>query len=207
MNKTLTAICNKIKQQFAQDIVAIDSALGETVIKINPKVLSSLMLYIRDEHDMEFKQLIDICGVDFPAKEQRFEIVYNVLSYRKNCRLRFKISIDEGYIVPSIAKVYNCANWYEREIWDMFGIKFTDHDNSTRILTDYNFSGHPLRKDFPLVGYVEPHYSTTKQQVVYDKVKLPQEYRDFDFLSPWDGNNKQKIDLPGDEKAFVDNHE
>ena len=140
--------------------------------------------------------LLDITAVDYPKRTKRFEIVYILLSLRNHLRIRVKIFINDNEIVPSVSKLYKCARWYEREVWDMYGISFKGNDDLRRLLTDYGFEGHPLRKDFPLTGFVELRYDEAKKKVVYSKVKLTQDYRNFDFLSPWEG----KI-LPGDEKA------
>jgi NADH-quinone oxidoreductase subunit C len=141
---------------------------------------------------------VDILGVDYPEQEERFEVVYQFLSLRHNQRVRVKVTTDEDSPVPSVAGIYPSAIWYEREVWDMYGVFFADHPDLRRILTDYGFEGHPLRKDFPLTGYVELRYDDEQKRVVYEPVKLTQDFRTFDFLSPWDGMTRQ---LPGDEKA------
>jgi NADH-quinone oxidoreductase subunit C len=141
--------------------------------------------------------LVDVCGVDYPEREQRFEVVYNLLSLPHNLRIRVKLATDEATPVPSVATVYRTAGWFEREAWDLYGIFFSDHDDLRRLLTDYGFEGHPMRKDFPLTGYVEVRYDEEQKRVVYETVKLTQEFRSFDFLSPWEG----MLHLPGDEKA------
>ena len=209
MIHSLKLICTKIKTQFTDAVLSMKHSDTEGVFHLKPQFIVTILSYIKDEQDMEFKQLIDICGVDYPEREKRFDVVYHLLSYRYNYRLRFKIAISEEEKVLSINKIYSCANWYEREAWDMFGIKFAGNENQDRILTDYNFSGHPLRKDFPLVGHIEPHYDNQQQKIVYDSVELPQEYRNFDFLSPWEGDYDQpKINtLPGDEKTSIKNNE
>jgi len=139
-----------------------------------------------------------LCGVDYPDRESRFEIVYHLLSYRYNRRVRVKTSADESTLVPSAVKVFSAADWYERETWDMYGIHFSEHPDLRRLLTDYGFDGHPLRKDFPLTGYVEMRYDEEQKRVIYEPVKLTQEFRRFDFMSPWEG---ARHILPGDEKA------
>jgi NADH-quinone oxidoreductase subunit C len=154
--------------------------------------------YLRDSKELSFKVLTDIFGVDYPDREKRFEIGYNLLSVQHNVRLIVKVFAHENEVVPSAVTVYSAANWYEREVWDMYGIQFKDHPDLRRILTDYGFDGHPLRKDFPLTGYVEVRYDIEKKKVVYEPVKLTQEFREFDFLSPWEGSEYK---LPGDEKA------
>ncbi|MBY0430201.1 MAG: NADH-quinone oxidoreductase subunit C, partial [Rhodospirillales bacterium] len=144
-----------------------------------------------------FKQLMDLCGIDYPQREQRFEVVYHLLSMKHNQRIRVKAPTDEDTPVPSVTGVFSAANWFEREAWDMYGIFFADHPDLRRLLTDYGFEGHPLRKDFPLTGYVEVRYDDEQKRVVYEPVKLTQDFRTFDFLSPWEGPGL----LPGDEKA------
>ena len=140
--------------------------------------------------------LLDITAVDYPQRAKRFEIIYNLLSLKNHLRIRIKIFVNDNEIIPSISKLFKSANWYEREVWDMYGISFKGNNDLRRILTDYGFEGHPLRKDFPLTGFVELRYDENKKKVSYSKVKLTQDYRNFDFLSPWEGST-----LPGDEKA------
>jgi len=158
-----------------------------------PRVLK----YLRDDVNCQFKLLVDLCGVDYPEREERFEVVYNLLSLTHNCRIRVKTH-TAGDPVPSVTEVFSTAGWFERECWDMFGVQFLGNPDLRRILTDYGFEGHPLRKDFPLSGFVEVRYDDEKKRVVYEPVKLTQDFRTFDFLSPWDG---QPPLLPGDEKA------
>jgi NADH-quinone oxidoreductase subunit C len=154
---------------------------------------------LRDHPDLRMQQLIDITALDNPSQPQRFTVVYQLLSLAKNQRLRVKLTTDENIPVPSVVSVYSTANWFEREVWDMFGVMFAGHPDHRRILTDYGFEGHPLRKDFPLTGYVEVRYSEEEKRVVYEPVKLTQDFRVFDNLSPWEGMTD--IQLPGDEKA------
>lgn len=168
------------------------------VIRTNPKTINKLMTLLRDNKGCFFKQLIDVCGVDYPDRPKRFDVVYNLLSLKNNRRIRVKVSVDEDEFVPSVSSVFHAANWFEREVWDMYGVKFSNHPDLRRILTDYGFEGHPQRKDFPLTGYVELRYDNEKKRVVYEPVKLDQEFRNFDFLSPWEGG---EYILPGDEKA------
>ena len=158
------------------------------------KVLTTL----RDDPKCQFTQLIDVAGADYPERAERFDIVYHLLSMNLNLRVRVKVTATEATPVPSIVDLHPSANWFEREVWDMYGVYFTGHPDLRRILTDYGFDGHPLRKDFPLTGYVEMRYDEEQKRVVYEPVKLPQDFRSFDFLSPWEGI--QKV-LPGDEKA------
>lgn len=157
-----------------------------------------ILTFLRDDSGCKFVQLMDICGVDYPERTQRFDVVYHVLSLKQNVRVRVKVVTDEDTPVPSVVGVYPVANWYEREAWDMYGIMFDGHPDLRRLLTDYGFQGFPLRKDFPLTGYVELRYSEEERRVVYEPVQLTQEFRNFDFMSPWEG---AKYILPGDEKA------
>ena len=154
--------------------------------------------FLKDHPNTNFDVLIDICAVDFPNRQKRFEIVYQFLSISLNLRMKLKLKVDENDSVESVSSIYPCANWYEREIWDLFGISFSNHPDLRRILTDYDFEGFPLRKDFPLTGFVQVKYDDEKQQVIYEPVKLDQEYRDFDNLSPWEGMTKEIV---RDEKS------
>jgi NADH-quinone oxidoreductase subunit C len=173
-------------------------AHSELTVTLQPSDLLAVVRTLRDDPKLAFVSLIDVCGVDWPNRVDRFEVVYHLLSPTQNIRIRLKLSVPEGGSVPSLTDVYPAADWYEREVYDLYGVFFDGHPDLRRILTDYGFDGHPLRKDFPLTGYVEVHYDDQQRRVVYDKVHLPQEYRDFDFLSPWEGTEYL---LPGDEKA------
>ena len=173
-------------------------AHGELTVTIGADDLLAVVRTLRDDPKLAFVSLIDICGVDWPAREARFDVVYHLLSPTQNIRIRLKLAVAEGAAVPSLTEVFPSADWFEREVYDLYGVFFDRHPDLRRILTDYGFDGHPLRKDFPLTGYVEVHYDDQQRRVVYDKVHLPQEYRDFDFLSPWEGTEYL---LPGDEKA------
>ena len=170
----------------------------ELVVHAVKDQIASLIRFLRDDPQCKFETLVDICGVDYLARVQRFEVVYHLLSMRLLQRVRVKLACDETEAVPSIVEVFPCANWNEREAFDMYGILFTGHPDLRRILTDYGFEGHPLRKDFPLTGHVEVRYDEVEKRVVYQPVKLVQEYRNFDFLSPWEG---MQAVIPGDEKA------
>ena len=171
---------------------------GEQVITVSTGQLLSLLLFLRDEVQCMFKQLVDVSAVDHPERAQRFDVVYQLLSLHHNLRVRVKVATSEDAAVPSACGLFSAAGWFEREVWDMYGIHFSGNPDLRRILTDYGFEGHPQRKDFPLTGYVELRYDSEKQRVVYEPVKLNQAYRSFDFLSPWEGPNYV---LPGDEKA------
>jgi NADH-quinone oxidoreductase subunit C len=173
-------------------------AFGELTLTAQRADIIAVLTALRDDPALEFEILIDICGVDYPARPDRFDVVYHLLSPRKNHRIRVKVATNETDAVPSAIPVFPAANWYEREAFDMYGILFSDHPDLRRILTDYGFQGFPLRKDFPLTGYVETRYDDEKKRVVYEPVKLTQEFRAFDFESPWEA---AKYVLPGDEKA------
>jgi NADH-quinone oxidoreductase subunit C len=179
-------------------VAGVRREVGELVVTTKREDALALFARLRDE--FAFEQVMDICGVDFPERAERFEIVYNLLSVTRNQRLRVVLSTDETVPVQSVSSIWLSAGWWEREVWDLFGVRFEGLADHRRILTDYGFEGHPLRKDFPLTGYVEVHYDDELKAVVYDKVKLTQEFRNFDFLSPWEGMTS----LPGDEKARGD---
>lgn len=184
-----------IESHFAQD---------ELVIKVKRESIDRVLDFLRDDKECHFELLIDICGVDYPDRAERFEIVYNLLSVRNNQRVRIKVDASEETLVPSAVGVYKSAGWFEREVWDMYGVLFSGNPDLRRILTDYGFEGHPQRKDFPLTGYVELRYDEELKRVVYEPVKLQQDFRRFDFLSPWEGMTD--VQLPGDEKAVVPAH-
>jgi NADH-quinone oxidoreductase subunit C len=185
---------------------AAPNEVGETVIAYDELTVTTprgslvkLMTFLRDDSNCQFKMLVDITAVDFPERDERFEVVYNLLSVSINQRIRVKVSTDETTPVPSVTPVFSTAAWFEREVWDLYGVLFNDHPDLRRLLTDYGFQGHPLRKDFPLTGYVEVRYDAEQKRVVYEPVKLTQEFRTFDFISPWEGMTIER--LPGDEKA------
>ena len=163
---------------------------GELVVRCSVENLIEVLTNLRDDDDLAFTQLTDLTAVDYPNRPYRFEMVYQLISITQNQRLRVLVAVEEGAVVPSVISIFNAANWAEREVWDMFGIFFSGHPDLRRLLTDYGFEGHPLRKDFPLTGYVEVRYDDTQRRVVYEPVHLVQEYRDFDFLSPWEGVQK-----------------
>lgn len=189
--------------EYVQDILG-DAVTGTTMrldelsIEIKRDDILKVLKFLRDDVNCQFLTLLDVCGVDYPEDDERFEIVYHMLSMTHNNRIRIKLRTDEDTPVSSVTSLFNSANWWEREIWDMFGVAFIDHPDLRRILTDYGFEGHPLRKDFPLTGYVEVRYDDAQKRIVYEPVKLTQEFRSFDFLSPWEGVQRM---LPGDEKA------
>lgn len=173
-------------------------AFGDLAIIVGRDDIVEVLTRLRDSSTLDFNCFIDLCGVDFPSRPERFEVVYHLLSMSQNARIRIKITTDEDTPVPSIVDVFPAANWYEREAFDMYGVFFNGHPDLRRILTDYGFEGYPLRKDFPLSGFVEVRYDDEQKRVVYEPVKLLQDFRNFDFLSPWEGADYV---LPGDEKA------
>ena len=191
---------------FAAHIVAASGgavtetviAHGELTLLAKADEIAPLLAYLRDDPRCLFTTLIDICGVDYPERAKRFDVVYHLLSMKKNHRVRVKIQADEQTPVTSVVSLFPAANWFEREAFDMYGILFSGHPDLRRLLTDYGFQGYPLRKDFPLTGHVEVRYDPEQQRVVYEPVKLQQAYRNFDFMSPWEGIPQT---LPGDEKA------
>jgi NADH-quinone oxidoreductase subunit C len=194
----LEELARHIEAELGGKVTRQAVVLGELTLVVAPESIVSVLTSLRDDKQCLFEQLIDICGVDYPERERRFDIVYHLLSPRKNQRIRIKCEADEENPVPSVVELFPCANWYEREAYDMYGILFSGHPDLRRILTDYGFQGFPLRKDFPLTGYVEVRYDDDQKRVVYEPVKLAQEFRSFDFESPWEGVDYV---LPGDEKA------
>ncbi len=174
---------------------------GELILHSAREGLPALLTFLRDDAACQYRQLMDVCGVDYPERPERFDVVYHLLSPRFNRRVRVKVRTDENQPVPSAVPIFSSAGWFEREAWDLFGILFSDHPDLRRLLTDYGFEGHPLRKDFPLTGYVEVRYDDEQKRVVYEPVKLTQDFRSFDFLSPWEGMTTTV--LPGDEKAPI----
>jgi NADH-quinone oxidoreductase subunit C len=187
-----------IASSMTNAIEARDVRGGELTLNVRADQVLTVLTFLRDDPRCKFTTLIDICGADYPSRPKRFDVVYHLLSMQLNHRVRLKIETDEQTAVPSVVSLFPCANWFEREAFDMYGILFAGHPDLRRILTDYGFQGFPLRKDFPLSGNVEVRYDPEQQRVVYEPVKLMQAYRNFDFLSPWEGMPR---DLPGDEKA------
>ena len=182
--KKLTAI---IKQKFGKRQYSYNISNNQLCIKVKKDILIYVLNTLKEDKDLDFKQLIDICAVDYPNKEDRFEIVYHLLSLGLNQRIRIKVLVKDGEILPSVVSCYSAANWFEREIWDLFGIVFSGHPDLRRILTDYGFEGYPLRKDFPLTGFVEVSYDDKEKRVINQSVDLAQDFRTFDFESPWEG--------------------
>ena len=198
MNEALEELGEYVVGALPEMVSGAEVAQGELTIEVNWDAIVTVLTFLRDDSNCQFRQLMDICGVDYPGRERRFEVVYHLLSLRHNQRIRVKLSTDESTPVPSVTGVFSAAGWWEREAWDLYGILFSGHPDLRRILTDYGFEGHPLRKDFPLTGHVEVRYDDEQKRVVYEPVKLTQEFRSFDFLSPWEG---MPPTLPGDEKA------
>ncbi len=198
MAEALNVLADLVRGKLAQDLVGAEVKHGELTIVVSRPAIAKVLKTLRDDADFRFTILVDVCGADWPEREQRFDVVYHLLSLSQNQRIRVKVTTDEDTPVPSVTGVFSSAGWYEREAWDLYGILFADHPDLRRILTDYGFEGHPLRKDFPLTGFVEVRYDEEQKRVVYEKVKLTQDFRSFDFLSPWEGMTPL---LPGDEKA------
>ncbi|MBB3446336.1 MULTISPECIES: NADH-quinone oxidoreductase subunit C [unclassified Rhizobium] len=198
MSEALTELSSYLSEARGNLIAASQLKYGELTLTTTGDNLIPLLTFLRDDAKCGFVNLTDICGVDWPQRELRFDVVYHILSPKKNLRIRVKVATDEDTPVPSACAVYPGADWFERETWDMYGVLFTGHPDLRRILTDYGFEGHPLRKDFPTTGFVEVRYDDAAKRVVYEPVELKQEFRNFDFLSPWEGT---EYVLPGDEKA------
>jgi NADH-quinone oxidoreductase subunit C len=191
-----------VEAMLAQDVVRTEFAKDELIVWVLRNSIAKVLTALRDDANCLFSQLVELTAVDYPEREERFEVVYCLLSMKHNQRLRVKLTTDEATPVPSVTPVFSAAGWFEREAWDMYGVYFADHPDLRRILTDYGFEGHPLRKDFPLTGYTELRYDESQKRVVYEPVKLAQDFRTWDFLSPWEGMTTQW--LPGDEKAQAD---
>jgi NADH-quinone oxidoreductase subunit C len=198
MTDKLEQLAEYLSAALPGAIAATEIRHGELSCRVADGALLQVLGFLRQDPKCRFTMLCDICGVDHPDRAQRFDVVYNLLSMTLNQRIRLKLAADEEQTVPSAVGLFSCAGWWEREAWDLFGIYFSDNPDLRRILTDYGFEGHPLRKDFPLTGYVEVKYDEDRKRVVYEPVRLKQEFRSFDFLSPWEGMDKI---LPGDEKA------
>jgi NADH-quinone oxidoreductase subunit C len=198
MTEALKDIGDYVAAALPRDVTGTSIAYGELVVAAKREGIIRVLSFLRDDPRCLFKVLMDICGVDYPDRAERFDVVYNLLSLKHNQRIRVIVTADEESPVPSVTGVFSAAGWFEREAWDLYGIYFSDHPDLRRILTDYGFEGHPMRKDFPLTGYVEVRYDEDQKRVLYEPVRLKQEFRSFDFLSPWEGMSHI---LPGDEKA------
>jgi NADH-quinone oxidoreductase subunit C len=198
MTQALKDLGDHISSALSGSVLGSEIAHGQLVLRVKREAVVGVVRFLRDDPACRFTIMIDLCGVDYPDRVERFEVVYHLLSLKLNHRIRVKVATDEETPVPSITGLYSAAGWFEREAWDLFGIYFADNPDLRRLLTDYGFEGHPLRKDFPLTGYVEVRYDEDQKRVVYEPVKLKQEFRSFDFMSPWEGMSEI---LPGDEKA------
>ena len=198
MSEALNELATYLNGKLDGRIHDVGIAFGDLTIHTEPGNLIDVLEFLKDDVQCRFVSFIDICGADYPAREKRFDVVYHLLSPYQNLRIRVKLRTDEDTPVPSATAVYPGADWFERETYDLYGVLFTGHPDLRRILTDYGFEGHPLRKDFPLTGFVEVRYDDEVKRVVYEPVELKQEFRNFDFLSPWEGTDYV---LPGDEKA------
>jgi NADH-quinone oxidoreductase subunit C len=187
MNLKLKELEKLVNSELTSKIKKTTIKFNELLVDTSEEELINVILFFKSHDRLKFRQLIDIAGVDYPEEEKRFSLVYLLLSHEKNIRIKILINFEIGKKIPTLTKVYPSANWMEREVFDMYGIEFTDHPDLRRILTDYNFEGHPLRKDFPLTGFNEVRYSEKEKKVIYEPVKLEQNYRDFDFESPWEG--------------------
>jgi NADH-quinone oxidoreductase subunit C len=196
MDETLREIAEYLSARRAGAVAEWTIAYGELTVLVPASEIVALTRLLRDDPRLGFVCIVDICGVDYPTREKRFDVVYHFLSPRQNARIRLQVATDEATPVPSITGVFAGADWFEREAYDLYGILFSGHPDLRRLLTDYGFDGHPLRKDFPLTGFVEVRYDDAAKRVVYEPVRLMQQFRDFDFLSPWEG-----YQLPGDEKG------
>jgi NADH-quinone oxidoreductase subunit C len=197
MDERLNQLGQTLAAELGSAVVGHDLAFGELTVTANAADIVRVLTFLRDDPRCQFVCIIDITAVDWPSRENRFDLVYHLLSPRKNMRIRVKVETDETTPVPSVIDVFPGANWFERELYDMYGVLISGHPDMRRILTDYGFDGHPLRKDFPLTGFVEVRWDDELKRVVYDPVRLAQEFRNFDFLSPWEGTDYV---LPGDEK-------
>jgi len=198
MSAELQALADHVASSLGDAVTASAIAYDELTVVVRADEILRVVAFLRDDPQCRFISFLDIAGVDYPGREKRFDVVYHLLSPHLNHRIRLKVETDEVTPVPSIIDIFPAANWFEREAYDLYGILFSGHPDLRRILTDYGFEGYPLRKDFPLTGYVEVRYDDAQKRVVYEPVKLNQEFRNFDFLSPWEGTDYV---LPGDEKA------
>ena len=197
MTHALQDLGHQIEAKRPECVISWEIAHGELNIDVKPSNIKGFVEFLRTDSACKFSSLVDITAVDYPERAKRFDVVYHFLSMYQNQRIRLRVSIRDEDMVPSIVDVHPSANWFEREVFDMFGILFTGHPDLRRLLTDYGFRGHPLRKDFPTTGYTEVRYDEAQKRVVYEPVSLVQEYRQFDFMSPWEGAD---YILPGDEK-------
>ena len=201
---SLLDLAEYISEKLGSSVIDHKFEKDELVLNVKPDDIIKTLQFLRDDRECDFTTLIDITAVDYTNRAERFDVVYSMLSLRQNSRARVKISIEDEQIIPTAVSAFSSALWYEREVWDMYGIPFADNPDLRRILTDYGFEGHPQRKDFPLTGYVELRYDDELKRVVYEPVELTQDFRDFDYLSPWEGMTD--VQLPGDEKGAIPPH-
>lgn len=200
MDETLSELGEHVASSLGNAIRSWTISFGELTMIAETNRIVDVLGFLQNDPTCQFVNLTDICGVDWPSREQRFDVVYHLLSPKNNARIRIKISADERTLVPSVCEVFPSSDWFEREVYDLYGVLFSGHPDLRRLLTDYGFDGHPLRKDFPLTGFVEVRYDDEQKRVVYEPVRLNQEFRNFDFVSPWEGT---EYELPGDEKSSL----
>lgn len=200
MDETLSELGEHVASSLGNAIRSWTIAFDELTMIAETNRIVEVLGFLQSDPTCQFVNLTDICGVDWPSREQRFDVVYHLLSPKNNARIRIKISADERTLVPSVCEVFPSSDWFEREVYDLYGVLFSGHPDLRRLLTDYGFDGHPLRKDFPLTGFVEVRYDDEQRRVVYEPVRLNQEFRNFDFVSPWEGT---EYELPGDEKSSL----
>ena len=203
-DESLKDLAEFIAEKMEDSVLDKGFIKGELVFTVRVDGVLDVLRFMRDDKECCFTILVDVCGVDYPDRPKRFEVVYSLLSMRQNTRARVKVCVEEDEIVPSAVKLFSSAGWFEREVWDMYGVPFGGNPDLRRILTDYGFEGHPQRKDFPLTGYVELRYDEEQKRVVYEPVQLTQDFRKFDYLSPWEGVTD--VQLPGDEKGAIPPH-
>jgi NADH-quinone oxidoreductase subunit C len=203
ISEALIDLSDHIAEELDVSILSHGIEKDEMVLTAQRQDICKVLQFLRDDPECQFKMLLSVCGVDYPDRPDRFEVVYHLLSLNQNNRVRVKVSVGENQMVPTATRIFSAAGWFEREVWDLYGIYFEGHTDLRRILTDYGFEGHPMRKDFPLTGYVELRYDEEQRRVVYEPVKLTQDFRNFDYLSPWEGMTTMQ--LPGDEKAVMPN--
>ena len=200
-DESLMDVAEHVAESLGDAIISSQMINGQVVLNAAPQNICKVLQFLRDDLECQFKMLVSLCGVDYPERAKRFDVVYNLLSLTQNNRIRVKVAVSEEEFVPTATEVFSTAGWFEREAWDLYGIFFDGHNDLRRILTDYGFEGHPLRKDFPLTGHVELRYDEEQRRVVYEPVHLTQDFRTFDYLSPWEGMTD--VQLPGDEKGTV----
>lgn len=208
-NEALKDLADYIQEKLDKHVISYQFQKDELEITVKREGICKVLMFLRDDKECNFEILIDVTAVDYPDRAYdknsgRFDVVYNLLSLRHNHRARVKLFANEDTFIPTVTEIYSAAGWYEREVWDMYGLMFEGHADLRRILTDYGFEGHPQRKDFPLTGYVELRYDEELKRVVYEPVQLTQDFRNFDYLSPWEGMTD--VQLPGDEKARKPEH-